>query len=66
MAGEGQVHMHTTYTHTLSSKFLSLLLDTLIREMCAGLSLQGATPLDQRENTYAKKMTFHLLALLFK
>jgi len=25
MAGEGQVHMHTTCTHTLSFKFLSLL-----------------------------------------
>lgn len=48
------------------SSFSPLLLDTLIMEMCAGLSSQGATLLDQRGNTYAKNTTFHLLPLLFK
>lgn len=67
MAGEGQVHMHTTHTHTLSFKFLSpILLDILIMEMCARLCSQGATLMDQRGNTYAKNTTFHLLPLLFK
>lgn len=67
MAGEGRVHRHTKRTYMLFFKFFSpLLLDTLIMEMCAGLSSQGATLLDQRGNTYAKNTTFHLLPLLFK
>lgn len=60
------MYKHSMRAHILSFKFLYLLLDTLIMEMCAGLSSLKATPPDQRENTYTKNTAFHLLSLPFK